>query len=430
MDFSYLHPADQLVMFMQRIYDKSMTTTSGGNLSIKDKDGNIWITPASIDKGTLRREDIVCVKPDGTIEGIHKPSSELPFHSSVYKNRPEMKAVLHAHSPGLVAFSIVRKKPNLSLLGNVHALCGDMPIAVYACPGSNKLGENIGEQFAKGYDVVLLENHGICICAENMFDAFKKFEACEYSANLEILASRLGTPRSLTTEQLTGYGTTDHLTMDSFAPYVPSSEELEVRRDMIKFIRRSYKQGLFTAMHGTYSARLSDGSFIITPYAKDRYYLSESDLVRIYGTKREIDKIPSRAVKAHAAIYEKHPEIKAVMLAHPVNAMAFAVTDAKFDPCTIPESYILLRDVEKLPYEFIMENPEATADHLGVAHPAIMCENNCVIVTGASLLQAFDRLEVMEATAHSIINSLSIGDIQHISKDEVDELKVAFKLQD
>ena len=69
MNINYIHPADQLVMFMQRIYDKGLTTTSGGNLSIMDSDGNIWITPAGVDKGTLTRKDIVCVHPDGTCEG-------------------------------------------------------------------------------------------------------------------------------------------------------------------------------------------------------------------------------------------------------------------------------------------------------------------------------------------------------------------------
>ena len=82
MNINYIHPADQLVMFMQRIYDKGMTTTSGGNLSILDEEGNIWITPAGVDKGTLNRNDIVCVKPDGTTVGMHRPSSELPFIST------------------------------------------------------------------------------------------------------------------------------------------------------------------------------------------------------------------------------------------------------------------------------------------------------------------------------------------------------------
>ena len=89
MNIQYIHPADQLVMFMQRIYDKGLTTMSGGNLSIRDTQGNIWITPAGIDKGTLTRKDIICVPPGRKLrEGPHKPSSELPFHESVYRMRP------------------------------------------------------------------------------------------------------------------------------------------------------------------------------------------------------------------------------------------------------------------------------------------------------------------------------------------------------
>ena len=71
MNIQYIHPADQIVMFMQRIYDKRLTTMSGGNLSIRDSEGNIWITPAGIDKGTLSRKDIICVRPDGGCEGHH-----------------------------------------------------------------------------------------------------------------------------------------------------------------------------------------------------------------------------------------------------------------------------------------------------------------------------------------------------------------------
>ena len=127
MNIAYMHPADKLVMFMQRIYDRGLTTTSGGNLSIMDNDGNIWITPASVDKGSLTRNDIVCVKPDGTVDGIHKPSSEFPFHASVYKMRPDLKAVLHAHPPALVAFSIARKLPSIDLIPTVRKTCSQMP---------------------------------------------------------------------------------------------------------------------------------------------------------------------------------------------------------------------------------------------------------------------------------------------------------------
>ena len=421
MNINYIHPADQLVMFMQRIYDKGMTTTSGGNLSILDEDGNIWITPAGVDKGTLNRNDIVCVKADGTITGMHRPSSELPFHAAVYKMRPDLKAVLHAHPPALVSFSIVRMIPDLNLLTSVQKMCPELKIATYAVPGSEKLGENIGKCFAEDCDMVLLENHGVCIGAKDMYTAFQRFETLEYTANLEILAKRIGTHRALDAHAYMLSQTTNHTKMDDFIPGSHSVEELEARRDMITLIRRSYKQGLFTATHGTYSVRLSDGSFIITPYGMDRAYLEEDDLVRVKAGMKEMGKIPSRAVTLHEKIYAYNPEISAILLAHPVHAMAFAVTDTGFDPRTIPESYILLRDVKRISYEEYYSQQDQIAEYF---------ENACVIVTGNTLLQAFDRLEVMESTAHSIINAAAIGQIVHISKEEVDDLKKAFHLVD
>ena len=100
MRFDLLHPADQLVMIMQRIYQYGMTTTSGGNLSIRDDNGDVWITPSGIDKGSLSRSDMIQIKPDGTQTGMHRPSVELPLHLQIYAIRPDLRAVLHAHPPG------------------------------------------------------------------------------------------------------------------------------------------------------------------------------------------------------------------------------------------------------------------------------------------------------------------------------------------
>ncbi len=430
MNINYIHPADQLVMFMHRIYDKGMTTTSGGNLSIMDEDGNIWITPAGVDKGTLNRNDIICVKPDGSTVGMHRPSSELPFHAAVYKMRPDLKAVLHAHPPALVSFSIARRIPNLDLMPSVRKMCPNVKIATYAVPGSDELGDNIGKCFREGCDIVMLENHGVCIGAPDMFTAFQRFETLDYAANLEILANKIGKTRPLDAAAYQVSQTRTHLKMDDFIPSSHSVEELAARRDMITLIRRSYKQGLFTATHGTYSVRLSDGSFLITPFGMDRAYLEEDDLVRVKAGMKEMGKTPSRAVGLHEKIYAANPEISAVLLAQPVHAMAFAVTDTEFDPRTIPESYILLRDVKRMPYGQNYLQPDITAEYFGEVTPAAMVENDCVIVTGNTLLQAFDRLEVMESTAHSIINAAAVGDIVHISKAEIDDLKVAFNLKD
>ena len=143
MRFELLHPADQLVMIMDRIYRYGMTTTSGGNLSIKDENGDIWITPSGIDKGNLTREDVCQVKPDGTVIGPHKPSVELPFHTKIYEIRPDLKGILHAHPPTLVAFSLARKIPNLSLIPNATEVCGKVGMARYDVPGSAQLGDGL-----------------------------------------------------------------------------------------------------------------------------------------------------------------------------------------------------------------------------------------------------------------------------------------------
>ena len=430
MNIQYIHPADQLVMFMQRIYDKRLTTMSGGNLSIRDDDGNIWITPAGVDKGTLTRRDIICVKPDGTVIGPHKPSSELPFHISVYKMRSDLHAVLHAHPPALVAFSIVRQCPSLDLIPTVRRVCPDVRIATYAVPGSEALGANVGAVFADGCDIAILENHGVCVGAPDMFTAFQRFETLNYTASLEVLGRKVGNIHELPADAYRMSETNFHTKRDDFIPNSRSSEELAARRDMITLIHRSYQMGLFTATHGTYSVRLADGSFVITPFNYDRAYLEEDDLVRVKAGMKELGKTPSRAVHLHEKIYETHPDIQAILLAHPVHAMAFAVTDAAFDARTIPESYILLRDVKKIPYEEIYTNPDQMAKEFVPSCPAVMVENDCVIVTGGSLLQAFDRLEVMESTAHSIISAQEIGPIVHITDPEIEEIKEAFHLQD
>ena len=143
MELQYTHPRNILVQTLKTLYDYGMTTTSGGNLSIKDEDGNIWITPGGIDKGSLRPEDIVRVAPDGTVHGLHKPSSELPFHKSVYQLRDDVKAVLHAHSPALVAFSLTRRVPDPTLIPSAARICGKVAFAKYEIPGSEALGSII-----------------------------------------------------------------------------------------------------------------------------------------------------------------------------------------------------------------------------------------------------------------------------------------------
>ena len=137
-----LHPRDEIMQTMDRIYRYRMTTTSGGNLSIRDSSGDIWISPARVDKGNLTRRDIVCVRNDGEIDGPHPPSSEFPFHKAIYEARPDIHAIVHAHPVALVAFSICRETPNTRLFHQAHSVCGNVGFAPYACPGTQALGKS------------------------------------------------------------------------------------------------------------------------------------------------------------------------------------------------------------------------------------------------------------------------------------------------
>ncbi len=428
MRFDLMHPADQLVMIMARIYRYGMTTTSGGNLSIRDDNGDIWITPSGIDKGNLTRADMIQVKPDGTLIGIHKPSVELPFHKEIYRVRPDLRAIVHAHPPTLVAFSLARKLPNTHLIPTASEVCGEVTMAKYDVPGSEQLGRNIAEEFAKGYNSVLLENHGVVCGGKNLFGAFMSFETLDTCGRLEIDAAKLGKPRLLTDEEIEIDASIGSPRLDEFIPNTVSSEERAARRDLCTIIHRAYDQKLFTSTQGTFSMRLSDGSFLITPYNQDRKYLEPEDIVRIKGGMCEMGKNPSRATRLHEEIYRTHPDINSIISAHPPAIMAFAVTDAEFDSRTIPESYITLRNVKRLPYAFSRTNIAETAAVFDAKTPVAIVNNQCVIVTGNSLLNAYDRLEVLEYSAAALIAARDIGDIVYITPDEVKAIEKAFHL--
>ncbi|MGF7036550.1 L-fuculose-phosphate aldolase [Paenibacillus mucilaginosus] len=428
MKFGLLPPADQIVLFMERIYGYGMTTTSGGNLSIRDDNGDIWITPAGVDKGALTRQDIVCVKPDGQVVGAHRPSSEFPFHQRIYRDRPDLRAVVHAHPPALVAFSIVRRIPETRLLPDEHEICGEVGMAAYAVPGSAELGERISEVFARGIDTVMLENHGVVAGGGDLFEAFQRFETLEFCARLEIEASRIGTPVRLAADDIAKARACRELPLEPFTPAGYPTREREAREMMCRLIRRSYDQRLFTSTQGTYSERIGGDAFLITPHGLDRKYLEPRDLVRVEGGRAEAGKKPSRSHLLHRHIYEAHPHVNSVLIAHPPSIMAFAVTDADFDSRTIPESYLLLRRMPKLPFHAVYDDPETAAAVFTKDTPIAIVRNNCVIVTGDSLLSAFDRLEVAEYSARSMIAAQSLGAIVHMDEERTGELEKVFGL--
>ncbi|MBA2115221.1 class II aldolase/adducin family protein [Bremerella alba] len=424
----YLHPRDEIMQTMDRIYRYRMTTTSGGNLSIRDEAGDIWITPARVDKGNLSRNDIICVRSDGTVEGPHPPSSEFPFHKAIYDARSDIQAIVHAHPVALVAFSICQAVPNTRLFHQTHSVSGKVGFAPYACPGSQQLGSNIADSFAQGCDSVILENHGVVVGAESLARAFERFEAFEFAGKTLIKASKLGNVNYLDDSQLE-LAANRSVDLPTFERSTANQQERELRKQLCDFIRRGCRQRLLISTEGSFSARLDQDSFLITPTQQDRESLTIDDFVLVHEGSRESGKKASRAVMAHRAIYQKHPSVKAIVFAHPVNATAFSVTDSNLDTRTIPESYVFLRDVGRVPYGVQYHNNSQIAEHISASSPAALLENDGVLVTGSSVLDAFDRLEVLEATSEAVINATSIGKVSSMPQTVIDELRAAFQLK-
>lgn len=427
MRFDLLHPAHQIVMIMERIYGYGMTTTSGGNLSIREPDGTLWITPGGVDKGSLTRADVVRVDPGGKLTGHHRPSVELPFHQEIYRRRPDLRAIVHAHPPALIAFSIARQIPDTALVPNARHVCGAVGMAPYGLPGSDDLGRKIAATFEGGSDVVVLENHGVVAGGADLFKAFMAFETLDFCARLEIQARRIGAPVGLSEDALRLSDHEQHVAMEEFTPQGHPSDEREARREMCELVRRACDQKLFTSTQGTFSVRLPGRrSFVITPYGADRRYLEPADLVRVDDGRREAGKTPSRSVLLHQHVYDRHPEVRSVIVAHPPRIMAFAVTREPFDSRIIPEAYILLRDVARLPYGCTFTEPERTAAAFGPSTPLALVQNDCVVVTGTSLLHAFDRLEVAEYSAQALIACRALGAVVRIDADQIAEIDRAF----
>ena len=422
-----LHPRDEIMQTMDRIYRYRMTTTSGGNLSIRDSSGDIWISPARVDKGNLTRGDIVCVHPDGTTDGLHPASSEFPFHKAIYDARPDIQAIVHAHPVALVAFSICRQSPDTRLFHQAHSVCGKVGFAPYACPGSDALGASIANSFSEGCDSVILENHGVVVGATDLARAFERFEAFEFAGKTLIKANQIGEVRLLSDEQL-AQAANRGVDFVSYQPTAASANELERRKQLCDFLRRGCRQRLLISTEGSFSARVSDDSFLITPTQQDRERLHADDLVLVQGENRESQKLASRAARAHQAIYDKHPHVQSIVFAHPVNATAFSVTDTALNVRTIPESYVFLRDVQRVPYGVQYRDDGSIADYVSSANPAAILQNDGVLVTGSTVLDVFDRLEVLESTAEAVINAGAIGEVSAMSNDVIDELCDHFDL--
>jgi L-fuculose-phosphate aldolase len=407
---------------MTRIYNKKLTTPSGGNLSVKDEEGNVWVTPSAIDKGTLTADDMVKIVDREPQIVKHKPTSEYPFHLRIYDAQKEARAITHAHPTAMVAYGAVHKSPIFNNIPELTKHCSKIGYTDYAIPGSEKLGVNVQKAFLEGNDLAIMENHGVIACADNLLTSFHKMETVEAMANIYLDALKLGKVIELSEEDKALSEAHNNKSYETFQNEKTIADFKEKAEELLGYVKRSYERDLLLSIIGGMSIRIDEESFLICPDNVDVAYMEIEDLVLVKNGKIEEGKTPLSFVDIHTEIYAKHPEINSISTALPQSIMAFAISEKKFDSRTIPESYIFLKTIPTLEFSERYTDIAKISAAVTDKSPNVICKNDCFIVTGESAFQVFDRLEVAEFTARSIIDSKELGEIVPMKDVDIQEI--------
>jgi L-fuculose-phosphate aldolase len=186
-----------LVDTCHRVYDKGFVSATDGNISARLANGNILATPTAINKGMVRPDDLVIVDPEGNlVSGLKRPSTELHMHLYIYRKRPDVQAVVHAHPPHATGFATARIPLTECLFPEVVVGLGAIPLASYATPSTTEVVESIAP-FVQNADAILLANHGVVSYGVDLLDAFFKMEKVEHAAHITLVARLLGGEKPL-----------------------------------------------------------------------------------------------------------------------------------------------------------------------------------------------------------------------------------------
>lgn len=175
------------------ILESSLVIGTWGNISVRIAgESLVAITPTGVDYKKLIPENIPIMDMEGNlIDGNMKPSSELPLHLEIYKNRPDINAIVHTHSVHCTAMAIARKPIPASCEDLVQIVGGDVRVSEYRLPGSKDLGEVVVEAM-KDRQAVIMANHGLLAAADTLKETLKIAFICEKSAQATLLAANIG----------------------------------------------------------------------------------------------------------------------------------------------------------------------------------------------------------------------------------------------
>jgi len=195
------HRSD-IVEIGRRVYRLGYVAAYDGNISIRLEDGNILCTPTAISKGYMTEGDLVIVDADGKmVSGSRKVSSEIAMHLLIYKLRPDVHAVVHAHPPCATGYAAAGMPLNKALVAEVVMTFGCVPLAPYGTTGTPELTEAI-RPFVPSYDGILLANHGVVTYGSDVYQAHAKMETVEHFARISLTTRILGKEVLLTSDDV------------------------------------------------------------------------------------------------------------------------------------------------------------------------------------------------------------------------------------
>lgn len=194
----------QICEIGKRIYNKGMVASNDGNISVKISDNEFLCTPTGVSKGFMTPEYICKVDANGKVLQANagfKPSSEIKMHMRVYRERPDVNSVVHAHPLYATSFAIAGIPLTEPIMPEAVIALGCVPIAEYGTPSTEEIPDAISK-YLQHYDAVLLANHGALSFSDSLFNAYHKMESLEFYAQLLYQSKMLGGPKQLSDAQV------------------------------------------------------------------------------------------------------------------------------------------------------------------------------------------------------------------------------------
>lgn len=192
----------QLTRFSHWMYRLGFAPGTSGNLSVRLDDRRVLATPTGCSKALLRPIDMVIVDYNGSLlSGTRNVTSEIGMHLAVYRSRPDVNAVIHAHPPIATGFASSGLALDAPLCAEIIMTLGKIPLAPYATTGTDEVGTSL-EPFLRDHDAILMANHGLVSYGKDLLDAFMKMETCEHFAHVCLIAHQLGCSKLLDEDAL------------------------------------------------------------------------------------------------------------------------------------------------------------------------------------------------------------------------------------